>query len=68
ELDKFSGRVEQVYLSSEPYAFRDKHVAEVQEIFRDGTKVSLVDGEMLSWYGSRAIQGLAYLEQLATRK
>jgi hypothetical protein len=27
--------------------------------------VKLIDGEMLSWYGSRAIAGLAYLEQFA---
>jgi len=26
-----------------------------------GAKVSLIDGEMTSWYGSRAIAGLDYL-------
>jgi hypothetical protein len=30
-----------------------------------GIRVSvLIDGEMVSWYGSRAIQGLAYLREL----
>jgi hypothetical protein len=27
--------------------------------------VLLVDGEMLSWFGSRAIAGLGYLRELA---
>jgi hypothetical protein len=30
-----------------------------------GKPVHLVDGEMLSWYGSRALAGLAYLRELA---
>jgi hypothetical protein len=28
-----------------------------------GVPVRLIDGEMVSWYGSRAIQGLRYLRQ-----
>jgi hypothetical protein len=32
-----------------------------------GTRSSLIDGEMVSWYGSRAIHGLRYLRQLRTR-
>ncbi|MGZ3253032.1 MAG: cobalamin-binding protein, partial [Burkholderiaceae bacterium] len=31
-----------------------------------GKPVRLVDGEMLSWYGSRAIPGLHYLSQLSS--
>jgi hypothetical protein len=27
--------------------------------------VQLIDGEMMSWYGSRAIEGLRYLRALA---
>ena len=30
-----------------------------------GAKVSLIDGEMTSWYGSRAIEGLRYLAEYA---
>ncbi len=53
-----------VLLSSEPYAFREKHVAEVRAMGGlQGKKVALVDGEMTSWYGSRAIRGLAYLRR-----
>ena len=43
---------EVVLLSSEPYPFREKHVAEVQALV-PGARVALVDGEAFSWYGSR---------------
>ncbi|MGR8949920.1 MAG: helical backbone metal receptor [Gammaproteobacteria bacterium] len=64
-LEDFVGQVDRVLLSSEPYAFREKHLAEVSAKVDHRTKVSLVDGEMLSWYGSRSIHGLAYLRDLA---
>ena len=64
-LESFAGQVDDVLLSSEPYAFRDKHLAEVKQIIGEQTRVQLVDGEMLSWYGSRAIRGLSYLSTLA---
>ena len=48
-------------LSSEPYPFRDKHIAELQGLLGGDTPVRLIDGEMISWYGSRAIAGLRYL-------
>ena len=51
-------------LSSEPYPFRDIHLQEVRTLV-GRAEVRLVDGEMLSWYGSRAISGLDYLAQLA---
>ena len=53
-----------ILLSSEPYAFTSAHVAELSARFPD-KRVMLVDGEMLSWYGSRAIAGLEYLRVLA---
>jgi len=55
-----------VLLSSEPYPFREKHLADVRQALPAGSRcrVALIDGEMLSWYGSRAIQGLRYLLQL----
>ncbi|HXF32249.1 MAG TPA: helical backbone metal receptor [Solirubrobacterales bacterium] len=52
--------VDRVLLSSEPFHFKEHHVAEVKE-FVPGAEVSLIDGEMTSWYGSRAIAGLDYL-------
>ena len=53
---------EVVLLSSEPYMFREKHVTALAALpaFADKT-VRLIDGEMTSWYGSRAIEGLTYL-------
>ena len=56
--------VQRVLLSSEPYRFKASHLAEVQA-WLPQAKVQLVDGEMLSWYGSRAVKGLAYLAELA---
>jgi ABC-type hemin transport system substrate-binding protein len=57
-------QIDRVLLSSEPYSFGAQHVAQVQS-WLPHTQVQLVDGEMLSWYGSRAIQGLDYLEALS---
>lgn len=54
--------VDQILLSTEPYRFTQKHVEELQQ--QTGKPVLLVDGEMLSWFGSRAIPGMAYLAQL----
>ena len=56
-----------VLLSSEPYAFREKHVAELALALPAPRPILLVDGEMLSWYGSRAIAGLVYLKALRER-
>ncbi len=52
-----------VLLSSEPYPFREKHIAEIREYLPDAG-VLLVDGEMFSWYGSRLLQAPAYFQQL----
>jgi ABC-type Fe3+-hydroxamate transport system substrate-binding protein len=63
-LQPFAGRVERVLLSSEPYHFHEHHLAEVA-VALPGAEVSLIDGEMTSWYGSRAIAGLRYLADYA---
>lgn len=52
-----------ILLSSEPYPFRDKHIAAFQEIC-PAAKVMLVDGEMFSWYGSRLQLAVPYLQGL----
>jgi len=59
------GEIEQVLLSSEPYSFREKHLHEISA--RLGKPVHLIDGEMTSWYGSRAIRGLAYLAEFVNK-
>lgn len=56
--------VQQVLLSSEPYAFGEQHFAAAQQLCPNA-RVCLVDGEMLSWYGSRAVAGLRYLRNIA---
>jgi ABC-type Fe3+-hydroxamate transport system substrate-binding protein len=48
-----------VLLSTEPYRFRESHRKELQQQL--GLPVFLIDGEMTSWYGPRAIAGLRYL-------
>lgn len=58
-LDQIDG----VLLSSEPYRFTDIHVDALEK--QIGKPVQLVDGEMMSWYGSRSTAGLRYLRQLA---
>ncbi|MDM4767134.1 helical backbone metal receptor [Pelomonas sp. SE-A7] len=57
-------QVEELLLSSEPYRFDASHLAEAQALCPNA-RVRLVDGELLSWYGPRAAQGLAYLRELA---
>ncbi|MFY8116416.1 MAG: helical backbone metal receptor [Roseateles sp.] len=57
-------RVQRVLLSSEPYRFEAEHLPLAQALCPQA-RVQLVDGELLSWYGPRAAQGLAYLRGLA---
>jgi ABC-type Fe3+-hydroxamate transport system substrate-binding protein/predicted Fe-S protein YdhL (DUF1289 family) len=60
DLAAYAGRVDRVLLSTEPYHFKAPDLAEVRALV-PGAVVSLIDGEMVSWYGSRAIAGLDYL-------
>ncbi|HEY6242171.1 MAG TPA: helical backbone metal receptor, partial [Burkholderiales bacterium] len=53
-----------VLLSSEPYLFSEGQVAELRAgPLLAKKKIALIDGEMTAWYGSRAIEGLAYLRR-----
>jgi ABC-type Fe3+-hydroxamate transport system substrate-binding protein len=60
--DALAGEIDEVLLSSEPYRFTEAHVDAVER--QTGKPARLVDGEMMSWYGSRAIAGLRYLREL----
>jgi len=63
-LDELADRhCELVLLSSEPYPFRDKHIAGIREVL-PAARIRLVDGEMFSWYGSRLLESPAYFRQL----
>jgi len=58
--------VDLVLFSSEPFPFKDKHMDELRTLTGDvDTPFAHIDGEMTSWYGSRAIEGLRYLERFA---
>lgn len=61
--DEVVHAIDGVLLSSEPYRFTEAHVDALER--QIGKPVQLVDGEMMSWYGSRAIAGLRYLRKLA---
>jgi ABC-type Fe3+-hydroxamate transport system substrate-binding protein len=52
-----------IFLSSEPYPFKDEHVKEFKNICPDA-RVFIVDGELFSWYGSRLLLSPAYLRLL----
>ncbi len=52
-----------VLLSSEPFPFKDKHIAHYQGLFPHA-KVILVDGEMFSWYGYRSALAPKYFTEL----
>lgn len=52
-----------IFLSSEPFPFKEEHRAKYQKKFPD-CKVVLVDGELFSWYGSRLLQSFDYFRKL----
>ena len=54
-----------IFLSSEPYPFKQKHIEEFQTICPNARTI-LVDGEMFSWYGSRLLYAPSYFERLLT--
>lgn len=62
-LESISEEPDLVFLSSEPYPFKEKHIVEIKKVFKKA-KVTLVDGEYFSWYGSRLIEAPAYFERL----
>lgn len=56
---------ERVLLSSEPFPFADRHADELAELTGfPRERFHLVDGELLSWHGSRTIRGIDYAEQV----
>lgn len=65
DLGSLSESPELVLLSSEPYPFRAKHIREIQAELGDAMPVTLIEGDQVSWYGSRAIGGLRYLDRFA---
>ncbi len=52
-----------VFLSSEPYPFKERHIDEFKLLLPNSI-IKIVDGEMFSWYGSRLLQTPNYLQQI----
>lgn len=58
--------IDGVLLSTEPYRFTQAHADALEKQL--GKPVHLVDGEMMSWYGSRSAAGLDYLREMAQQR
>jgi iron complex transport system substrate-binding protein len=54
---------EYILLSSEPFPFKEKHIAELQQICGN-KKIILVDGEIFSWYRYRMVHAIPYFATL----
>lgn len=52
-----------IFLSSEPFPFKEKHVVKLKEALGD-IPIVLVDGEYFSWYGSRILHCTDYINRL----
>ena len=55
-----------IFLSSEPYPFKQKHIKELQELAPDA-QICLVNGEVFSWYGNRLLTAFDYLSTLRAK-
>ena len=53
---------ERILLPSEPFVFTHQHADEIAAL--SNKPLTRIDGEMVSWYGSRAILAMHYLAQL----
>ena len=60
---RLEGDPDLVFLSSEPYPFKDEDAFEIGR-FTHHAKTVFVDGEMFSWYGSRILKSFEYFKQL----
>lgn len=56
--------VDYLFLSSEPFPFKDKHKLEFE---MNPEKIKIVDGEFFSWYGSRLIKAFEYFNNLRNK-
>ncbi|MFT3794123.1 ABC transporter substrate-binding protein [Flavobacterium sp.] len=63
---RLEGDPDLVFLSSEPYPFKEEHAFEIGR-FTHHAKTVFIDGEMFSWYGSRLVKAFAYFKKLHER-
>ena len=51
-----------VFLATEPFPFNERHASELSEATGiDARRIRIVDGEFLSWHGSRTPDGVDYV-------
>ena len=60
QIEKSS--IDYIFLSSEPFPFKEKHIAELQQFTK--AQIILVDGEYFSWHGSRILKAFTYFKSL----
>ena len=60
---RLEGDPDLIFLSSEPYPFKDEDAFEIGR-FTHHAKTVFIDGEMFSWYGSRILKAFEYFKQL----
>ncbi|HKJ06436.1 MAG TPA: helical backbone metal receptor [Flavobacteriaceae bacterium] len=60
---RHNGDPEVIFLSSEPYPFKDHHAFEIATYTNRAATV-FADGQYFSWYGSRMLKALDYFKQL----
>jgi ABC-type Fe3+-hydroxamate transport system substrate-binding protein len=66
--DLASASPDVILLSTEPFPFQAKHVDELARLTgMDRDRFEIVDGELLSWHGSRTPAGIDYAEQVVER-
>jgi len=63
---RIEGDPDIVFLSSEPYPFKEEDAFEIGR-FTHHAKTVFVDGEMFSWYGSRLLKAFDYFKALHNR-
>ncbi|MEB3800631.1 ABC transporter substrate-binding protein [Flavobacterium columnare] len=63
---RIQGDPDLIFLSSEPYPFKDEHAFELGR-YSHHAKTVFVDGEMFSWYGSRLVKAFDYFKKIRLR-
>ncbi|MHC5202370.1 ABC transporter substrate-binding protein [Myroides sp. LJL119] len=63
---RIQGDPELVFLSSEPYPFKEEHAFEIGRCTHHG-KTVFVDGEMFSWFGTNLFRAFNYFKQIHRR-
>lgn len=61
EADLLEAELDEIFLATEPFPFREKHLQEFREILPH-VKLSIVDGEMF-WYGAKMLEAAGYFKK-----